>query len=526
MATFNSPTDVVAGSLAKSADLNNLDAAVAVAFALLPPNENIEKGTINYAVDTGVANAYVVALPKAPTSYTDGLQVIMKALYSNTGASTVNVDSLGIKAIKTEASENPTAGDITAGVPMELRYSTTTGYFHMIKSSATAASQSAAQAAAASAAAALVSQNAAAGSAAAAAVSAAAAAGVMTTHTNTYNHANIETAFGWGNHASAGYLTSVNLKTNGGLVVETGAIAVDLGASAITGTLAVGDGGTGVATSGTTEQIAVGGGTTSAIVWTTATGTGAPVRANSPTLVTPVLGTPASGNLANCTGFPTGVTYATAAEINVGTEAAKAIAPDQLKAAGLTFATVKMLFYMDTAPLGWTLLNTLDDKIVYVTKGSAAGGQTGGAVHSAGTWTQPSHTHSGPSHTHTGPSHTHTGPNHAHTGPSHSHSGPSHSHGVNAANTGGPSSTAGALPSTDGYYASTTHVHSWSGSTDSQSGNTGDAGTGYTGDAGTGATGSGGTGATGSEGTGATGSGATANTWRPAAYSMIICSKD
>jgi hypothetical protein len=51
---------------------------------------------------------------------------------------------------------------------------------------------------------------------------------------------------------------------------------------------------------GTTSQILVGGGA-AAPVWTTATGTGAPVRSTSPTLVTPVLGTPASGTLTNCT---------------------------------------------------------------------------------------------------------------------------------------------------------------------------------------------------------------------------------
>lgn len=40
------------------------------------------------------------------------------------------------------------------------------------------------------------------------------------------------------------------------------------------------------------------------------TGSGAPVRANTPTLVTPILGTPTSGTLTNCTGLPltTGVT--------------------------------------------------------------------------------------------------------------------------------------------------------------------------------------------------------------------------
>ncbi|MCW7076425.1 MAG: hypothetical protein OCU18_03925 [Candidatus Syntrophoarchaeum sp.] len=48
----------------------------------------------------------------------------------------------------------------------------------------------------------------------------------------------------------------------------------------------------------------------------------------------------------------------------------------------------KMLFYQDTAPEGWTIENTLNDKLVFISKGSAAGGQTGGAAHSSGTWTR------------------------------------------------------------------------------------------------------------------------------------------
>lgn len=51
----------------------------------------------------------------------------------------------------------------------------------------------------------------------------------------------------------------------------------------------------------------------------------------------------------------------------------------------------KILFYKNTAVIGYSLLDTLDDKVVYVTKGSVAGGQTGGTVHSSGTWTQPNH---------------------------------------------------------------------------------------------------------------------------------------
>jgi hypothetical protein len=45
-----------------------------------------------------------------------------------------------------------------------------------------------------------------------------------------------------------------------------------------------------------------------------------------------------------------------------------------------------MVFYQDTAPTGWTIENTLDDKLLFITKGSAAGGQTGGGAHSTGTW--------------------------------------------------------------------------------------------------------------------------------------------
>lgn len=55
-----------------------------------------------------------------------------------------------------------------------------------------------------------------------------------------------------------------------------------------------------------------------AAMLTDETGTGAAVFANSPTLITPALGTPSSGVLTNCTGTAAGLTAGTASAVAVG----------------------------------------------------------------------------------------------------------------------------------------------------------------------------------------------------------------
>jgi hypothetical protein len=84
----------------------------------------------------------------------------------------------------------------------------------------------------------------------------------------------------WTTVGGLGTVTSVDvsggttgLTTSGGPITTTGTITLG-------GTLAVANGGTGV---------------------TTSTGSGSTVLSTSPTLVTPILGTPTSGNLSNCT---------------------------------------------------------------------------------------------------------------------------------------------------------------------------------------------------------------------------------
>jgi hypothetical protein len=77
----------------------------------------VQNETYTYATDGGSANAYAVTLGAAPASYVAGLWVAFKASNTNSGASTLDVNSLGTKNIKKWVSGslvNLTAGDITA----------------------------------------------------------------------------------------------------------------------------------------------------------------------------------------------------------------------------------------------------------------------------------------------------------------------------------------------------------------------------------------------------------------------------
>ena len=56
-------------------------------------------------------------------------------------------------------------------------------------------------------------------------------------------------------------------------------------------------------------------------------------------------------------------------------------------------ATSIVLFYSDTVISGYTLLTSIDDHLIYITKGSASGGEVGGSIKSGSTWSHPSHTH-------------------------------------------------------------------------------------------------------------------------------------
>lgn len=83
---------------------------------------NVLNNSMKYAADSGVADAYVATLSPIPAAYTAGMQVLLKAGNANTGAATINVNSLGVKNIKLAAGSDPAGNDILAGGIYNLVY--------------------------------------------------------------------------------------------------------------------------------------------------------------------------------------------------------------------------------------------------------------------------------------------------------------------------------------------------------------------------------------------------------------------
>jgi hypothetical protein len=78
-------------------------------------NQIQSNGPAFQATDTGTANAYVIALSPAITAYAAGQEITFKAGAASTTASTLNVNTLGTKALKKLHDQDIEAGDIESG---------------------------------------------------------------------------------------------------------------------------------------------------------------------------------------------------------------------------------------------------------------------------------------------------------------------------------------------------------------------------------------------------------------------------
>lgn len=82
----------------------------------------IQDGGIDYVNSTGSANAYAVAIAPAFPAYAEGMMVVFKANFANTGGATLNVNGLGAKTILKIGQAALASGDIEAGDIIACRY--------------------------------------------------------------------------------------------------------------------------------------------------------------------------------------------------------------------------------------------------------------------------------------------------------------------------------------------------------------------------------------------------------------------
>lgn len=87
-----------------------------------PRAEQVLNNAFSSAVDTGAADAYVITLAPVPDSYSTFMELWFSTSNTNTGASTINVNGLGVKNIKLDSATDVGAGAISTTKPNHIVY--------------------------------------------------------------------------------------------------------------------------------------------------------------------------------------------------------------------------------------------------------------------------------------------------------------------------------------------------------------------------------------------------------------------
>lgn len=95
----------------------------------------IQSNTLNYATDTGIANAYVASYFPAVIQLTDGIRLIFKAKNSNTASSTFSPNGLANAPIYTRSGGALTGGEVTQNKIMEVEWNSTLNAWTLISGS-------------------------------------------------------------------------------------------------------------------------------------------------------------------------------------------------------------------------------------------------------------------------------------------------------------------------------------------------------------------------------------------------------
>lgn len=96
--------------------------SLTTAEAHFPTFANIQASAPIYSNDTGTANTYVATLTPALGGYTAGDIIYLKIAHANTGASTLNVNGLGAKAITLSDTSPLIGGELALNMIAQLFY--------------------------------------------------------------------------------------------------------------------------------------------------------------------------------------------------------------------------------------------------------------------------------------------------------------------------------------------------------------------------------------------------------------------
>ncbi|WP_447723299.1 gp53-like domain-containing protein [Enterobacter asburiae] len=96
--------------------------------------DGIQRNTMTYAADSGVANAYVVNINPGILTLSDGMVVNFKASNANTTSSTLNVCALGAYPVLNKFGQTLISGEIAAGSHVTVKWSASASSWFVLES--------------------------------------------------------------------------------------------------------------------------------------------------------------------------------------------------------------------------------------------------------------------------------------------------------------------------------------------------------------------------------------------------------
>lgn len=132
MATISSRTELT--SIDDQDDvivLDDVSASVTKKMKMGTVLKKMQDGSIVYAADSVGTDSYAVTLSPVPAAYANGMVINFKAATANTGAATLNVNSLGAVTIKKNNDQDLSTNDIEANQIVSVVYNSTGPKFQM-----------------------------------------------------------------------------------------------------------------------------------------------------------------------------------------------------------------------------------------------------------------------------------------------------------------------------------------------------------------------------------------------------------